>query len=87
MKVRVLLFGPEAAAAGRDCVTVNAAADSGAGAITCGQLSGLLADACPALRPSLATARFAVNGEFAPSPETPVREGDEVALIGLVSGG
>lgn len=86
MKMRVLLFGPEAAAAGRDCVIVDTA-DSGATAITCRHLSGLLGDACPALRPSLATARFAVNGEFAPSPETPVREGDEVALIGLVSGG
>jgi molybdopterin converting factor small subunit len=39
-----------------------------------------------ALRPLLGTARFAVNSEFVSLTHS-VREGDEVALIGMVSGG
>lgn len=81
MRITVLLFGPEAAAAGTDRVAVEAPA-----AVTCGDLRGLLAERIPALRPYLAGARFAVNHEFA-DPARPVSESDEVALIGLVSGG
>jgi molybdopterin converting factor small subunit len=81
MRIAVLLFGPEAAAVGRDCVEVEAPA-----AATCGDLRELLAAHHPALRRSLGAARFAVNSEFAPADRA-IRPGDEVALIGLVSGG
>lgn len=53
---------------------------------TVGSLAPLLCDACPAIAPMLPSLRFALNGEFA-HPEAIVRQGDEVALIGLVSGG
>ena len=45
-----------------------------------------LADAMPQLRGSLATSRVAVNHRFADKNER-IDEGDEVALIGMVSGG
>jgi molybdopterin converting factor small subunit len=81
MTIRVLLFGPEAAAAGRDRVEVEAPADP-----TCHELRERIGAACPALRPLLPAARFAINAEFA-AMDAVVRPGDEVALIGLVSGG
>ncbi len=40
----------------------------------------------PALAPGRATVRFARNAEYAP-PETPLADGDEVAMIPPVSGG
>lgn len=80
MHVRVLLFGGEALAAGSDAVTVSV--DSP----TCASVREALATAHPALRPQLGSARFAVNSEFA-APDQPIQPGDEVALIGLVSGG
>ncbi len=81
MSIRVLLFGPEAAALGRDHILVALEPGDNCAAL----LERLHAD-FPALRPSLAAARLAVNSEFAP-PDHPVRAGDEVALIGMVSGG
>ena len=80
-KVRVLLFGPEAAAAGRACAEV--AAD---GRVTCAHLRARLGEDLPALRRLLTTGRFAVNSEFAPDDRV-IEPGDEVALIGMVSGG
>jgi molybdopterin converting factor small subunit len=81
MRVSVLLFGPEAAAAGSARVEVEAPAGS-----TCADLREMLAARCPALRPHLPAARFAVNAEFA-EPQAIITPADEVALIGLVSGG
>ena len=81
MRVRVLLFGAEADAVGRRDVSVDAGA-----APTCADLRDRLAREHPALTPFLHAARFAVNTEFA-DPARPIRPGDEVALIGLVSGG
>ena len=40
----------------------------------------------PALEPSIAVSRLAVNQEFA-APESLIEADDEVALIGLISGG
>lgn len=79
--MQVLLFGSEAAAAGRDRVEVEA--PDGA---TCHEVKERLGSVCPALRLLLPAGRLAVNAEFA-GAETVVRPGDEVALIGLVSGG
>ena len=81
MRVRVLLFGPEAAAAGRAFVDAEAA--TGATAL---DIKAAVARACPALAGLLGAARLAVNAEFVPEDRV-VGPADEVALIGLVSGG
>lgn len=81
MTVEILLFGAAAAAvkAERLPVTLPAAA-------TVRDALEALAIQHPALRQLLQSARLAVNHAFA-RPETPIRPGDEVALISLVGGG
>lgn len=81
MEVRVLLFGPEAAAAG--CADVRLHID---GVCTCASIKRELARSVPALAGVVGSARLAVNSEFA-SPEQAIMPGDEIALIGMVSGG
>ena len=81
MTLRVLIFGPFAAKAGRDHVPVTLANDR-----SCGAVLRAVAQACPTLAPMLAGARLAVNSQFADAGQV-VRDGDEVALIGMVSGG
>ena len=82
MRIRVLLFGPEAAAVGRRFVEVSLEGGRADGRA----LLERLAAEHPPLAPHLRSARLAVNHEFA-APDRPIRETDEVALIGLVSGG
>ncbi len=79
--MRVLLFGPEAAAVGAPHVDLDLSLPC-----DCAQVRERLARAAPELAPALASARFAVNHAFADDSHT-VHPGDEVALIGLVSGG
>lgn len=74
--IRVRLFGPEAAAIGTDSVQVTLQ-----GAASCQNLL----DELTRIHPDL-TGRIAINHEFA-QPEQIIGESDEVALIGLVSGG
>lgn len=81
MRTRVLLFGPFAAAAGASSVEVEAGASP-----TAGEVLASLPRASEALTPLMPGARLAINCAFA-DPAAIVREGDEVALIGLVSGG
>jgi molybdopterin converting factor small subunit len=81
MQVEVLLFGAERAAAGRDRAVISLPVTR-----TCRDIRDRLSEALPALRPHLSSTRFAVNGEFVSLDHT-VAETDEVALIGLVSGG
>jgi molybdopterin converting factor small subunit len=81
MRVNVLLFGAEAQALGRGTVDVNI--EQGGSCLT---IRERLAEAHAPLRPLLKAARFAVNSEFVALDHI-VREGDEVALIGMVSGG
>ena len=81
MKVRVLLFGFEAAAAASSSVEVEVADQA-----TCGEVRDQLGLDYPVLRPFLRVGRFAVNREFAP-PDRHLSATDEIALIGLVSGG
>lgn len=79
---RVLLFGPERLACGKNETTVV----GGAGKLTVAELRTLLLGHEPRLAAALQTARFAINHEFASDNDT-VRPDDEIALIGAVSGG
>lgn len=80
MRVRVKLFGPEAKAAGTREANLELADP------TCAALIERLAEDYPALRPLLGTCRFAVNHDFVDMSYT-FKPTDEVALIGMVSGG
>ncbi len=81
MKVRILLFGHESAAISRSHVELDLPAPA-----TCHTLREHLAAAYPSLRPHLPAARFAINSRFA-IPDQVIAPSDEIALIGLVSGG
>ena len=81
MEIVVRLFGAEADVTGGAQLTLHVD-----GAATCGDLRRVLAERHPSLAVRLPACRFAVNHEFA-GDEHLVSEQDEVALIGLVSGG
>lgn len=83
MSLRIQLFGPLADAAQIREILVDAPA---AGALSAAQVIERIGQLEPRLRPMLASARLAVNCGFV-TPEHVVRESDELALIGLVSGG
>lgn len=78
--VTVLLFGPQAALAGVRQLRLDVPEGTVAG------VRAALAAACPALAASLASSRLAVNQEFAGDADL-VSASDEIALIGMVSGG
>jgi molybdopterin converting factor small subunit len=82
MTIDVLLFGPMAARAGTGRIRVRLPEAPP----TCSSLREALARDRPELADHLPLHRFAVNARFA-GEETVIREGDEVALIGMVSGG
>jgi len=82
MTIDVLLFGAEAEAAGRRHVTL----DTDVTQLNCAALRSELAEAEPSLRPHLASCRIAINHDFA-DEDAVIHDGDEVALIGMVSGG
>ena len=82
MTVTVLLLGPQAQLAGRREIAVDVADD----VATADAVLEALGDAAGERRDSLRTSRLAVNHEFA-TEETVINPGDEVALIGMVSGG
>ena len=82
MKITVLLFGPQARRVGRRDVVIECPGDSATGA----QLRAALANAAPALADTLPASRLAVNHAYI-GEEDPIHPGDEVALIGMVSGG
>lgn len=82
MQINVQLFGPQAALAGTRSVEVEV--DSAEP--TAADVLAKLNDAAPEIADSLRTSRLAVNHEFA-TGSTPITPGDEVALIGMVSGG
>jgi molybdopterin converting factor small subunit len=82
LRIVVKLFGPQAQTAGRR----ELALDLAAGPVTCAALRCALAAAEPRLAPTLPASRFAINCALAAEADA-VRAGDEVALIGPVSGG
>ncbi len=81
MRTRVRLFGPLARAAGSPQIVVETSHPA-----TPESLRDAAARQHPALAPQIALCRVAVNHTFA-SAEQPIRDGDEVALVGLVGGG
>lgn len=81
MRVEVPLFGPLADAAGVGRVAVQVSSDQP----TAGEVPQTLVAMSPALHPQFGACRIAVNHAFAHDP-TPIRETDEVALIGMASG-
>lgn len=81
MELTVLLFGPEAKACDASEVRVRVGDQP-----TCAQVLEALGEAHPQLRASVGSCRLAVNHEFA-AASTPIKPTDELALIGLVSGG
>lgn len=82
MRVSVLLFGPQATLAGARSVDVDVHAESP----TAHDVLFALKEVAPELTGSLASSRLAINHEFATAEQT-IQQGDEVALIGMVSGG
>jgi molybdopterin converting factor small subunit len=82
--VEILIFGPAAAAAKADRLSVTLPDGSQPG--TAADVLHALAAQHPILKSVLATARLAVNHTFA-KPDTRIRPGDELALIALVGGG
>ncbi|HEX7010362.1 MAG TPA: MoaD/ThiS family protein [Phycisphaeraceae bacterium] len=82
MRITVLLFGPQAQRAGRRQVVVELPGTS----TTCAELRKALAEAVPELATSLPNSRLAVNHAYADDNER-ITASDEVALIGMVSGG
>ncbi|GMV95678.1 MAG: hypothetical protein AMXMBFR83_00490 [Phycisphaerae bacterium] len=82
MTLRVKLFGPQARLAGRREIAVELPGP----APTCAELRDALARAAERLAPSLPASRFAVNQHYV-RDDHPLREQDEIALIGMISGG
>ncbi|MGL4511993.1 MAG: MoaD/ThiS family protein [Lacipirellulaceae bacterium] len=82
MRRTVLVFGPQAVAVGTRSIEIDLV-DS---PCTVADVLEAIGAASPALLPSLAASRLAVDHEFA-TPERLLTGGEELALIGMVSGG
>mgnify|MGYP006291195587 CR=1 FL=1 len=83
MKIAVHLFGPQARMVGQGAIEF----DRSDGPVTCATLREWLMRAAPELTESLPTSRFAVNHEYVIDELQSIGPEDEVALIGMVSGG
>ncbi len=81
MNLTVKVFGPQARLVGREEVALTL--DEPA---TCRDVRRALAATEPALASSLDASRFAVNHEYVKDDHR-VAADDEVALIGMISGG
>ena len=79
MKFTVKLFGPQAQQVGAAEVQVETQP-------TVGAILEAVAQAHPALQASISVSRLAVNHGYA-APEDVVEATDELALIGMISGG
>lgn len=82
VQIDVLLFGPQAELAGTRTLRIEADGDPP----TAREVMALIAAAAPSLAGGLSTSRLAINHEFAADGD-PVSGSDEVALVGMVSGG
>lgn len=81
IRTTLRLFGPEAAHAERGAIEIELP-----GGARVSDVVGAAERACPALAGRIGHCRVAVNHAFAP-PDGAINRGDELALIGLVSGG
>lgn len=81
MQITILLFGTQAKLAQRERVTIQLDDVS-----TVAQAISALGNSVPELASTLSVSRLAVNHEYAQNEDL-LSEGDEVALIGMVSGG
>jgi len=82
VKINVLVFGPLAQRAGCRMIML----DLPDGCVTCRQVRAALVQTVPRLAEVLPGCRLAVNHEYADDDRV-VTGQDEVALIGMVSGG
>lgn len=82
MKINILLFGPQAELVGARELSIELPE----GSVTAAGALEAVATAAPVLRDSIGQSRLAVNHEFVASDRV-IRAEDEVALIGMVSGG
>jgi len=82
MTFTIKLFGPMSRAVGSGELAVSLDDKRP----TCGEIRGRIAAGEPRLAGLLEACRFAVNGHFAAEGQM-LAEGDEIALIGFVSGG
>ena len=81
MRIDILLFGPQAELAGTDRIPLDLSESA-----TVSDAITRLGQAVPTLASTLEVSRLAVNHDYA-APTDTLSEGDEVALIGMVSGG
>jgi len=80
-RIRVRVFGPQAAIVGGSDLEVEVASP-----VTVSRLMRGIQTSYPALADSIKVSRIAVNHEFA-AAEDVITDEDEVALIGMISGG
>ncbi len=81
MRQRVLLFGPQKELAGKAAVDLTLPPNT-----TVDDVLRLVAEAEPALADSIRSSRLAINHAFSREDQL-IIEGDELALIGMISGG
>ena len=81
MQIDILLFGPQAKLAQSARVTIDLNHTP-----TVAEALSVLGQSVPELVPTLKASRLAVNHEYAQKDDV-LCEDDEVALIGMVSGG
>lgn len=82
MHLIVKLFGPQAAAADTQQIELELDGDD----VRSAELRAALAKACPTIAATIPGSRLAVNHQLVCDQHV-IRHGDEVALIGMVSGG
>jgi molybdopterin converting factor small subunit len=82
MQFTIKLFGTEAMAVGHRQVELSL----GDPVVSCEELRMVLVKEVPVLAGTIDSCRFAVNSQFVGNDHK-VGEGDEIALIGMVSGG
>lgn len=83
MTLTVQLFGPYAAAAGRQVLLLDC---GDVASVTAAEVMVKISSECAALKSILSTAKLAVNCDYV-AHDHHVHEADELALIGMVGGG
>lgn len=79
---RIMLFGPQARLAGKSELSITLPGETA----TPSMMMESIAKQAQALAESLPASRLAVNHSYV-GPDDSITPGDEIALIGMVSGG